>query len=171
MHTDLEMLKIKGSIDDMPVDCYFDSGATTSIISHKIIKKYKIPILSSTVQIKSANNSVDTVIGITPLLCINFENHISHLQLLIMDLDQYDILLGLNWFQATKAGLYPAQKLLKFEAEQVQLDVNVDDGDNIETVNLLTIDEEDLMPINFDKDDIIRSSVLLTTDQQVQFDE
>ena len=90
----LEMLKIRGSINDINVDFYFDSGATTSIISHRIVKLHNLQILPSTVQIKSANNSIDTVIGITDSLRINVENHICNLPLLIMDLDQYDVLLA-----------------------------------------------------------------------------
>ena len=170
----LEMLKIKGTLNEINVDFFFDSGATTSIISQRIVKQHNLQILPSSVQIKSANNSVDTVIGITESLRINVENHICNLQLLIMDLDQYDVLLGLNWFQATKAGLYPAQKILKFEAEQIHLDTN-DMHDEIEEVNVMGIDEEDLLPINFEilseKDEVIRPSILLTSEQSVKFND
>jgi hypothetical protein len=140
------MLKINGLLNDLPVDFYFDSGATTSIISNTIVQKYSIPILPSQTQIRSANNSVDTVLGITPPLTINVENHVCNLQLLIIDLEQYDVLLGLNWFQATKAGLYPAQKVLKFEAEQIHLETD-SHNDNIEEINTIGIDHEDLLPI------------------------
>jgi hypothetical protein len=143
------MLKINGLLNDLPVDFYFDSGATTSIISNNIVQKYSIPILPSQTQIHSANNSVDTVLGITPPLAINVENHVCNLQLLIMDLEQYDVLLGLNWFQATKAGLYPAQKVLKFEAEQIHLETE-SHNDNIEEINTIGIGHEDLLPINFE---------------------
>jgi hypothetical protein len=105
--------------------------------------------LPSQTQIRSANNSVDTVLGITPPLTINVENHVCNLQLLIMDLEQNDVLLGLNWFQATKAGVYPAQKVLKFEAEQIHLETD-SHNDNIEEINTIGIDHEDLLPINFE---------------------
>ena len=170
----LEMLKIRGSINDINVDFYFDSGATTSIISHRIVKLHNLQILPSTVQIKSANNSIDTVIGITDSLRINVENHICNLPLLIMDLDQYDVLLGLNWFQATKAGLYPAQKILKFEAEQIHLESN-DNTTDTEEVNVIGLDEEDLLPINFEilseKDESICATAPLTADQNIKFND
>ena len=171
---DLEMLKISGLLNNFTVDFYFDSGATTSIVSHRIVQKYNIPILPSQTQIRSANNAVDTVIGITPSLTINVENHVCTLQLLIMDLQQYDVLLGLNWFQATKAGLYPAQKVLKFEAEQIHLGCD-NTSDDIEEVNIIGVDDEDLVPINFEilseKNEVIKSSILLDQHEEKQFTE
>ncbi len=85
IESELDMLKINGLLNDLPVDFYFDSGATTSIISSTIVQKYSIPILPSQTQKRSANNSVDTILGITPPLTINVENHVCNLQLLIIN--------------------------------------------------------------------------------------
>jgi hypothetical protein len=89
-----------------------------------------------------------------------------------MDLEQYDVLLGLNWFQATKAGLYPAQKVLKFEAEQIHLETD-SHNDNIEEINTIGIDHEDLLPINFEilseKETKITSSIKLKEEDNLIF--
>ncbi len=128
--------------------------------------------MPSQTQIRSANNSVNTVVGITPPLTINVKNHVCNLQLLIMDLEQYDVLLGFNWFQATKAGLYPAQKVLKFEAEQIHLKTD-SQVDNIEEINTIGIDHEDLLPINSEilseKEAKITSSIKLNDEDNLIF--
>ena len=170
----LEMLKIKGKIENFDVDFYFDSGATTSIVSLRVVKKYKLDILPSNVRIKSANNAVDNVIGTTKPLMINVEGHYCILPLLIMNLDHYDVLLGLNWFKTSRAGIFPAQKMLKFDSDTIQLSTNDDENSDFE-VNLVDgIDESDLVPINFDilsenKEKPVACEQL-TTEQQMQFD-
>ena len=94
---------------------FFDSGATSSLIALRLVKQFQVEILPSSVQIKSANNEVNPVVG------INIHNHFCDLPLLVMDLHDYDVLLGLNWFEKTKAGIFPAQRMLKFESEIINL--------------------------------------------------
>ena len=81
-------------------------------------------------------------------------------------------MLGLNWFQATKAGLFPAQKVLKFEAEQIHLETD-SHNDSIEEINTIGIDHEDLLPINFEilseKDTKITSSIKLKEEDNLIF--
>jgi RNase H-like domain found in reverse transcriptase/Reverse transcriptase (RNA-dependent DNA polymerase)/Integrase zinc binding domain/Ty3 transposon capsid-like protein/gag-polyprotein putative aspartyl protease/Zinc knuckle len=118
----LEIMHIPGFINDFKVMFYLDSGATASIIALRVVKAHGLKILPSDTQIKSANNAVDNVIGITEPLLINVHNHLCKLPFLIMDLERYDVLLGLNWFQASNAGIYPSKKLLKFEDTSILLD-------------------------------------------------
>ena len=44
------------------------------------------------------------------------------LELIVMNHGDHDALLGLDWFEKTGAGLFPAEKLIRFPGKQVKLD-------------------------------------------------
>ena len=75
--------------------------------------------------------------------------NVCNLRLLVFDLGDIDVLLGLNWFKVSGAGLYPSLKLLKFGDTPIRLSNNEIDED-IENVNLMVADEDDLLPINIE---------------------
>ena len=172
----VDLLRINGSVNDIPADLYFDSGATASLISTRFVEANKITVTPSDVQIRSANNSIDEVKGVTPLLTINVAHHLCQLKLLVFDLGDIDVLLGLNWFRATGAGLYPAQQMLKFGEHSIHLNRytydNNDDHD-VEDLNMVQADDSDLLPVNFEmfstSSDCIVSETALTTSQQPIF--
>jgi hypothetical protein len=55
---------------------YFDSGATISILSHKMADLYDIPFTPCNIQIKTANNHVATPLGITDQLSVDVYGHV-----------------------------------------------------------------------------------------------
>jgi hypothetical protein len=168
----VELLKINGTVNGIAADLYFDSGATASLISSRLVKTHNIPISPIEVQIRSANNSIDQVKGITSFLKINVAENVCNLRLLVFDLGDIDVLLGLNWFKVSGAGLYPSLKLLKFGDTPIRLSNNEIDED-IENVNLMVADEDDLLPINIeifsDKSDKIVTNSELTSDQNAKY--
>lgn len=83
-----------------------DSGTTVSIFSLKQVEKNKFKINSSRINIKSAENSVTLVIGITDPLKIEINGQSWTLPLLIMNHDVHDVLLALDWFNQSGAGLF-----------------------------------------------------------------
>jgi hypothetical protein len=96
----------------------------------------------------------------------------------VFDLGDIDGLLGLNWFRATGAGLYPAQQLLKFGETSIKLNrchAQNDMDDEIEEDNMVHADDPDLFPINFeifsDSSDCIISETHLTPQEDVIFHE
>lgn len=97
---------------------------------------------------------------------------VCNLRLLVFDLGDIDVLLGLNWFKVSGAGLYPSLKLLKFGDTPIRLSNNEIDED-IENVNLMVADEDDLLPINIeifsDKSDKIVTNSELTSDQNAKY--
>ena len=93
-----------------------------------------------------------------------------------MDMDQYDCLLGLNGFQPTKAGIYSAQKFLRFEAEIINLaeDDTAISHDH-EAINLIGgVNTDELIPNNFeilpiDTQDIFHASAELGDNENELF--
>jgi hypothetical protein len=49
---------------------------------------------------------------------------VCNLRLLVFDLGDIDVLLGLNWFKVSGAGLYPSLNLLKFGDTPIRLSNN-----------------------------------------------
>jgi hypothetical protein len=123
------LLTVDGMVGDVRMQLSFDSGATASIISADVVNKHGFKILSSDVKIKTADNTVKKVVGITEPLNIDIRGHSCILELLIIDHEDHDVLLGLNWFRETGAGLFPAERLLKFPGHNIYL------VDNVEEVN------------------------------------
>jgi hypothetical protein len=80
------------------------------------------------------------------------------------------VLLGLNC--ATGAGLFTAQKILKFGDATVHLN-NFGKEEDIEDINMLHADENDLLPINIEifsnQFETINASTQLTDDEASKF--
>jgi hypothetical protein len=109
-----EMLYVRGTVQQIPMKLYFDTGATASIISARMVHQHQFLIKQSDLKIKSANNSITPVIGITETMEITIEGHSCLLSLLVMDHDDHDVLLGINWFeQFPQSGIFPHQKKLE----------------------------------------------------------
>ena len=115
------ILSTDALVNGNAVQVSFDSGATASIISSEVIKRYEMKTIPSDIKVKTADNSVINIIGVTEQVTIEVHGHICKLSLLIMDHEDHDVLLGLNWFAATGAGLFPAEKILKFPGQKVHL--------------------------------------------------
>jgi len=115
------LLHVNGKISGIPLTMSLDSGSTVSIISAKIVKAYNIDVLPSNIKVKTANNAISDVIGITNELLTEVHGHSCSLQFVVLDHDDHEVLLGLNWFMATGAGLFPKQNILKFPGETIEL--------------------------------------------------
>jgi hypothetical protein len=116
------LLCAHGSINGITMKLYFDSGATASILSARVAHENGIEIKASDVKVKLADNATTNVIGRTNELLVDINGHTCFISFLVMEHDDHDALLGLDWFGATGAGLYPAMKLLRFPGQNIYLD-------------------------------------------------
>ncbi|RMZ98466.1 hypothetical protein BpHYR1_011606, partial [Brachionus plicatilis] len=62
--------------------------------------------------------------GKTETLKLNIEGHVYEIEFLVIDHDDSDGLLGLDWFMRTGASLKPSERSLKFPCEEVYLEVS-----------------------------------------------
>jgi len=116
------LLCAHGAINGIKMKLYFDSGATASILSARVAQENGIEINASDVKVKLADNATTKVIGKTNDLLVDINGHTCFISFLVMEHDDHDALLGLDWFGATGAGLYPAMKLLRFPGQNIYLD-------------------------------------------------
>ena len=122
-----EILTIRGTVQGISMKCGIDCGATSSIMSFETANKYNFKIFPSFCKVKLASSKLEYVKGITDCLLIDVKGHLAKLKFIVIDHNDHDILLGLNWFEITKAGVYPAIKMLKFPDQDIYLPDNETD--------------------------------------------
>ena len=118
------MIFTYGYIDGYRAEVFLDCGATISILSSKFENQHNISIRSSDINIRTANNNIIPVIEETKILPVNIHGHICDLFFVILEHDDHECLLGLDWFKATRASINPASKSLRFESETIFLSQN-----------------------------------------------
>jgi hypothetical protein len=141
LHTD-------GLIENQEVKLSLDIGAVESVISKGTVERLGLTVYPSEVQVKTATNEISNVLGETQKLCVNVEGHTCNISFLVLEMDDHDVLLGLNWFEATGAGVYPMEKILRFPGHTVHLSKNTEKFDFYdEPMDILlteVIDEDDI---------------------------
>jgi len=115
------LFNVNGKINSKDVKLTLDSAATRSVIATKIAKRLKIPYVVSDIQVKVADNNVRTVRGVTGPVEIEIEGIKHQLKegMIVLDHDEHEVLLGLDWFSESLAGLFPAERKLKFPTRTI----------------------------------------------------
>ncbi|CAF0869461.1 unnamed protein product [Brachionus calyciflorus] len=110
-----KIMKVIGTIKNNWVFYALDSGASRSVVAYKIVRKFNFKINPTNIQVKVLDNTINNAIGETDTQIICFVNSIIYQKFLIMDLDDNDVLLGLDWFLKSGATLTPVNKSFKKE--------------------------------------------------------
>ncbi|RNA31453.1 hypothetical protein BpHYR1_010622 [Brachionus plicatilis] len=118
------LLYISATIDGIALTMALESGCTTSILSRKFVERNKITVKESDIRIKTADNNIVKVNDKTEALKLNIEGHVCEIEFLVIDHEDSDGLLGLDWFMSTRASLNPSESGLKFPSEGVYLEVS-----------------------------------------------
>lgn len=116
--------KTTGILNSFEVSFSFDSGAVVSILWLKLARKLGIEVLRSNKSIKTATNEVSSVIGETSPMKVDIKGHCCDLPFIVLDMEDHDVLLGLDWFEESGAGIYLQQKLLKIKSHIIRLNGN-----------------------------------------------
>ncbi|CAF0980328.1 unnamed protein product [Brachionus calyciflorus] len=88
------LLYVSGYVNEHRIKFVVDSGCTTSVISSRFVKK--------------------TVDGKTESLRVDIEGNVCELDFLVIDHEDNDGLLGLDWFMRTGASLIPSLRCINF---------------------------------------------------------
>jgi hypothetical protein len=79
---------------------------------------------------------------------VEINGHTCNMEFLIIDHEDHDVLLGLDWFNLTGAAIYPAEGILKFPSLKLNLNKlkeKDEHDDNCEKVMVTeVIDEDDI---------------------------
>ena len=115
------ILSLKAFINKEPVKLSLDSGAVESIMSRKTVERFGLSMADSAVKIKTATNEVRQVLGETEEVTVDIQGHTCRMPFLVLDMEDHEVLLGLNWFEQTGAGIFPSEKILRFPGHTVHL--------------------------------------------------
>ena len=122
-NNDNKLMIVSGCINGVFMEkIVLDIGATVSIMSRKVQLANWFKLKKSNKRVLLANNVEAKVYGETNSLKVNIENHITMLRFTVIEGCEYDILLGMDYFNKTKVGIFPSQRLLKFPDGYVFLD-------------------------------------------------
>jgi len=110
-----------GFVNGVPLKIGIDCGATQSVMNHMTAIRYNFEILSTHTKVKTATGCLSSASGKTKPLEIDIGGEKSILEFIVFDHDDHDILLGLDWFKSTNAGIFPSQGIIKFQNYDYQL--------------------------------------------------
>jgi hypothetical protein len=139
----VKIMSIEGFVNNIKMSIGLDCGATNSIINYNTAVKNNIHLNNTNVMVKTADSSIIPTKGISEPLEVNVNGHLCKLNFIAIDHEDHDILLGLDWFDLTGAGVFPALNLLKFPSENVYLSSNADNRNYSENVDVMLIDIAD----------------------------
>jgi len=141
-NTTKRLLTTRGLVSGFNMLIGFDSGATASVLSRKSVNKYGIKLNPSNLKVKTASGEIVEITGVTDSLLVDIKGHSCSLKLMVIDHDDHDVLLGLDWFEMTGAGLYPRLKMLRFPGETIYLNADQEDSYDIEALTEDVIENE-----------------------------
>jgi predicted aspartyl protease len=99
------LLSVTGKIKNMKVKCLLDTGAIVSTISRRMANKLNLSKHDTSIKIRTAENNVSQALGVVKNVVIDIRDHKCKIsELVILDND-YDIILGINYFKAMSAGV------------------------------------------------------------------
>ena len=90
-------------------------------MSLQAAKRNGYAIMPTNTKIVTADGGSHKVAGETDRLKVNVNNHLAEIKFLVLDQDNHDTLLGLDWFHATDASYQPSRNVLKFAGSVVYL--------------------------------------------------
>ena len=93
----------------------FDTGSTSSIISLKYALKHDIKFVPDNSNVRLANNMVSKVNGQSEkAIEINKGGKIDKVKMLVLENNEFDVLLSMDYFFLSDACIYPKRRIIKF---------------------------------------------------------
>ena len=133
--TSIDLFVIDGSVDGVQLKFAVDTGATVSLMASNIALSCDFVILKSNLQIKSVNGDYLQVLGRTKVIPVRVADSCVLMSFLIVEQCECDILLGLDWFNLTDAGVFPKRKKVIFPESLDGCDL---DADNVQKIVLFS---------------------------------
>ena len=110
------LLMVQALVRKNPIWCAIDCGALESVLSYRVAKELGIAVVQSSKRIKSVNNQVTDVVGETENVEIDIENYKTVMSFSVIDLEDYDIHLDLDWLRSAGVNVDYSNNLMYSEA-------------------------------------------------------
>ncbi len=96
-------MHFSGTLAGAPVDCFVDSGCTTSICNQNLVQKYGYKVTPTHHQVILADGTSIQALG-TVTMVLRIQKYRQKVTLLVLPLDNnFDVILGCDWLQKHKA--------------------------------------------------------------------
>ena len=139
-------LRTMASLNGNDFEVLIDSGADISVISYKAVKKYNIPFGNTDILLRMANDQNTKPIGITDEVILLVHGVACSMRLVILEREEFHVLLGTDWQYETNATVNIRNKLLIFGTKAIQLsETSIENGgDDLLDIQcaLTTLNEE-----------------------------
>ncbi|RNA39653.1 hypothetical protein BpHYR1_029330, partial [Brachionus plicatilis] len=150
-----ELLRHFTYIKGEKIETVFDTGATISLIRLSVAKKLNLHLDPSHQKINTADGNTHEVLGETDLIKIEIEETVAYLNFVITNILHIEILLGLDWFEQTKAIIDPSKRQLSIPGKRICLNPKSEESDDDYSYNsIYSIEDDDLtkeiVELNYD---------------------
>jgi hypothetical protein len=102
-------------VDGVEKDAAIETGANCSVISPETAKKLDIPYKKTDAGIILGDGSIATPLGETGKVNVRIRNVQYSINLMVMEMNEYEILLGNDWLVPTGAYVHPQGNRVMFE--------------------------------------------------------
>ena len=102
----------------------FDIGATISILAERVAKANNFRLRYTNTRIKFFDGRTIKAKGTTNRLVLDILGHRTRMSFTVVDVDDYDMMIGKDYFKRTGVGIYPKQRLLRYPNEGVLIPEN-----------------------------------------------
>ena len=102
----------------------FDIRATISILAERVAKANNFRLRYTNTRIKFFDGRTIKAKGTTNRLVLDVLGHRTRMSFTVVDVDDYDMLIGMDYFKRTGVGIYPKQRLLRYPNEDVLIPEN-----------------------------------------------
>ena len=146
-----QLLKLNGLLNGKSIRFILDTGASSSVLT----EKHSIPLEKCIGSLEVANGTISEYSWKTKPVSIILGDNASKLGLIVTRLpEDFDALLGLDWFALTQAIVDPANKRVKFPPKEIFINENDEQLTNIDNDFLLTTIESTGVEEDFDDESI-----------------
>ncbi|XP_062075806.1 uncharacterized protein LOC133779926 [Humulus lupulus] len=100
------LLYVKAFFNGKEVKAMVDSGATNNFVAHREVERLDLEIFQSTTKLKAMNSKVKSIQGAATIK-LKAGTWESECNLMVVPLDDFDLILGIEFLSAAKAMLAP----------------------------------------------------------------
>ena len=115
------LFMVQAQVKKNPIWCAIDCGALESVLSYRVARELGIDVVQSSKKIKSVNNQVTNFVGETENVEIYIENYKTVMSFIVIDLEDYDILLGLDWLRSERVSIDYCKEIMFLGNKVIQL--------------------------------------------------
>ena len=141
------LVRRDGFVNGISMSVSIDCGATASIIGFHAAKAHSLLITPCDKWVKTATDVLTKVIGVVKNVSVLVDGFTTAQDLIVINHKDQDVLLGLDWFHLTGAGVFPKQNVIIGLGSLPTATTRLEDDDEVDVFLSLTgsVDESDML--------------------------